>query len=311
MKAIVTGGAGFIGSHLCDRLLGMGLDVIAIDNLCTGSLKNISHIDSPHFSFIRHDVTKPLPVLMEADYIFHLASPASPVDYQNLALETLAVNSIGTLNMLELAVKLRAKFLLASTSECYGDPLIHPQPETYWGHVNPVGPRSCYDESKRFAESLTMSYIKKYGLDARIVRIFNTYGPRMRAADGRVVPNFVTQIINKKPLTIYGKGTQTRSFCYVDDLVEGLIKAITTKGSEGEIFNLGNPEEFTILELASLLKELTNSDVPVIFQNLPENDPKQRKPVIDKAKLYLNWSPKVSLQEGMQKTILWFKKQKR
>jgi len=311
MKAIVTGGAGFVGSHLCDQLLNMGYTVTAIDNLCTGSLKNISHIDSPYFTFIMHDVTKPLPDLSEADYIFHLASPASPIDYHNLALETLAVNSIGTLNMLELAVKLRAKFLLASTSECYGDPLVHPQPETYWGHVNPVGPRSCYDESKRFAESLTMFFIKKYGLDARIVRIFNTYGPRMRAADGRVVPNFITQIINKKPLTIYGDGTQTRSFCYVDDLVEGLIKAINTKGSEGEIFNLGNPEEFTILEFAGLLKELTNSDVPIIYQNLPENDPKQRKPVIEKARLFLNWEPKTSLREGMQKTLLWFEKQKK
>jgi len=304
-KVLVTGGAGFIGSHLCDYLLKKGLEVISLDNLLTGSERNIKHLlDNSKFKFIKADVTEP--VNLEVDCIFHLASPASPVDYQNHSEETLLANSEGTLNMLKLALKNKAKILVASTSEIYGDPKEHPQKETYWGNVNSFGPRSCYDESKRFGEAATYVYINNHGVDARIVRIFNTYGPRMQKDDGRVVSNFINQAIEGNPLTVYGKGEQTRSFCYVSDLVEGIYKAMFTEGTRGEVINLGNPDEYKIIDLAEKIKKLTNSNSEIIFKDLPPDDPTQRQPDISKAKNLLSWEPKVKVDEGLQKTIEYY-----
>lgn len=307
MTDIVAGGAGFIGSHLCDVLIAKNHRVIAVDNLITGDLKNIAHLQKhPQFKFLEWDIIKPLKLDEKVDTIFHLASPASPIDYQNYPLETLLANSIGSYNLLELAKENNAKFLLASTSEVYGEPKVHPQKETYWGNVNPIGPRSCYDESKRFAESLTMTYIRKYNLDARIIRIFNTYGPRMQKDDGRVVSNFINQALKGEPLTLYGKGTQTRSFCYVDDLVRGIIKAIETQNTKGEVINLGNPGEYTVKELSEIIKEMTKSSSKIVYKPLPQDDPTRRKPDIEKANKLLGWKPTIPLNVGLTKTIEFF-----
>lgn len=310
-SVLVTGGAGFIGSHLCDRLVKDGYRVLCLDNLLTGSKKNIEHLSvNPNFEFIEADVTRPINQLtnQSIDYIFHLASPASPIDYQNYPEETLLANSMGTLNVLKLAKETRAKMLLASTSEVYGDPLEHPQKETYFGNVNTFGPRSCYDESKRFAETATYIYIRKYDIDARIIRIFNTYGPRMQKDDGRVVSNFITAGLAGTSLKVDGDGTQTRSFCYVDDLVDGIVKAMFSEGTRGEIFNLGNPGEFTIKDLAEKVKALTGSASKIVFSgDFRENDPMRRQPDITKAKTKLDWEPKVGLEEGLGKTIEYYR----
>ncbi len=307
--AIVAGGAGFIGSHLCDSLIEKGLEVICIDNLITGSQRNIKHlIKNKNFKFIKADVSSFTNYqLLTTNYIFHLASPASPVDYQNHSEETLMVNSLGTINMLKMAVANKAKFLFISTSEVYGDPLEHPQKETYWGNVNSYGSRSCYDESKRFGESAIYVYIQKYGLDARIVRIFNTYGPRMQKDDGRVVSNFINQALEGKPITIYGDGKQTCSFCYVSDLVSGIMNAMFLKNTKGEIFNLGNPDEYKIIDFAEKIKRMTKSKSKIVFKSLPKDDPRKRKPDITKAKKILGWQPKVKLDEGLEKTIEYYK----
>jgi len=309
-SVLVTGGAGFIGSHLCDRLIKDGYKVICLDNLLTGSKDNIKGLsDNPNFEFIEADVTEPLNIKdRPLDYIFHLASPASPIDYQNYPEETFLANSTGTLNVLKLAKETGAKMLLASTSEVYGDPLEHPQKETYFGNVNTFGPRSCYDESKRFAETATYIYIRKYDIDARIIRIFNTYGPRMQKDDGRVVSNFIMASLAGTPLKIDGDGSQTRSFCYVDDLVEGITKAMFTEGTCGEIFNLGNPDEFTIKDLAETVKRLTTSESQTLFSGeFRVNDPMRRRPDISKAKAKLGWEPKTDLEEGLGKTIEYYK----
>lgn len=304
--ALITGGAGFIGSHLCERLLKEGFKVICMDNLITGNIENIKHLlKNRNFSFVKHDVTKYISINGRVDYILHFASPASPVDYLNFPIQTLKVGSLGTHNALGLAKEKKARFLLASTSEVYGDPLVHPQPESYWGNVNPIGVRGCYDESKRFAEAITMAYRRVHKIDARIVRIFNTYGPRMRINDGRVVPNFIYQALHHKPLTIYGKGTQTRSFCFITDLIEGIFRVMHANVSFP--INLGNPREFTILELAELVKELTQTKSKITYKPLPSDDPKQRQPDISKAKKLLHWQPKVNLKEGLYATIQWFK----
>lgn len=320
-KCLVTGGAGFIGSHLCDRLLDLGYEVICLDNLITGNLKNISHLkQNPRFKFLKIDVTNLSefkPKLGKSAFppqaIFHLASPASPnkespLSYLKFPIETLLVNSCGTYNLLELAKKEGAKFLYASSSEIYGDPKEHPQKETYWGNVNPHGVRSCYDEGKRFGEAIVMAYVRKFNLDSRIVRIFNTFGPRMDKDDGRAVVNFINQAIEGKPLTIYGDGSQTRSFCFVSDLVEGLILSMFKQNSKGKVFNLGNPEEYTILEFAKIIKELTRAKSEIVFKDLPSDDPKHRCPDITRAKTILGWQPKVSLREGLLKTIEYFRK---
>lgn len=315
-KVLLTGGAGFIGSHLCDYLLEknlpagrQGYKVICVDNFITGSKKNIEHlINHPNFKFIEADVTKPIRYQLSAiSYIFHLASPASPFDYQNHPEETLLANSLGTLKILNLAKEKKAKVLIASTSEVYGDPREHPQKESYWGNTNSFGPRACYDESKRFAEAATYVFLHKYRLDARIARIFNTYGPRMQKDDGRVVSNFINQAISGKPLTIYGDGNQTRSFCFVSDMVEGIYKTLFSGGTNGEIFNLGNPEEYTVLDLAKKIRKLTQSRSEIIYQPLPPDDPAQRQPDIAKAKRVLGWEPKVSLETGLKKTIEYYK----
>jgi dTDP-glucose 4,6-dehydratase len=306
---LITGGAGFIGSHLCKYILENSKKVICLDNLITGSEKNIESLRSnPDFQFINADVAKPIELgNVKPNCILHLASPASPVDYQEFPEETLLVNSTGTLNMLNLAKEYGSKILITSTSEVYGDPLVHPQTETYLGNVNTFGPRSCYDESKRFAEAATYVFLKKYNLDARIIRIFNTYGPNMQVNDGRVVSNFINQAIRNEPLTIYGDGSQTRSFCYVSDMVEGIYKAMFTDGTKGEIFNLGNPEEYTMSELAAKIKEFTESISEIVYKELPPDDPKQRKPDITKAGKFLNWKPEVSVDEGLKKTIEYYK----
>ncbi len=306
-KILVTGGAGFIGSHLCDYLLEKGHEVIAVDNLITGSKKNIEHLaNNPNFKFIEKDIVKD-EIEENPEIIFHLASPASPIDYQENPEETLLVNSVGTLNMLNLAKKTNAKILIASTSEIYGDPKENPQKETYWGNANSFGPRACYDESKRFAEAATYVFLNKHGVDARIIRIFNTYGPRMQKDDGRVISNFINQCLRSEPITIYGDGSQTRSFCYVSDMIEGIYKAMFNENTKGEIFNLGNPEEYSMLELSTKIKEMTNSGQEVVYKPLPEDDPKQRRPDITKAKEELGWEPKVSVNEGLQKTIEYYK----
>ena len=303
--ALVTGGAGFIGSHLCKYLLKKNYKVICIDNLITGSLKNLEGIKTGDFLFVNHDVTEHIDIKDNINIIFHLSSPASPIDYLQLPIQTLKVGALGTHNILGVAKSKRATILLASTSEVYGDPLIHPQTEEYWGNVNPIGPRGVYDEAKRFAEAITMAYHRQQGLDTRIARIFNTYGPNMRMRDGRVIPNFITQCLKGEDMTTYGDGKQTRSFCYIDDMIDGLFKLISAEYHLP--MNLGNPNEITILELASRIKKLTGSNSNIIFNPLPEDDPKVRMPDIRKAKKMLTWEPKVNLEEGLVKTIGWFK----
>jgi nucleoside-diphosphate-sugar epimerase len=309
---LVAGGAGFIGTHLCKSLLAKDYKVICVDNLVTGDKSNIAPLlNNENFSFLEKDITKPLGNV-QADYIFHLASPASPnkkspKSYINLPLETLLANSLGTYYLLELAKKVGAKFLYASTSEVYGDPKVSPQTEDYFGNVNPIGVRSVYDESKRFSEAITMSYVRSAHLDARIIRIFNTYGPLMQKDDGRVVSNFVVQALMNQPLTVYGDGKQTRSICFVDDMVLGIEQALFSDKTKGEVINLGNPNEKTILELAEIIKKITGSSSQVSFEPLPEDDPKVRNPDISKAKKLLNWEPKVGIEEGLTKTIQYFK----
>jgi len=309
---LVTGGAGFIGSHLCEKLLNSGYRVLCMDNFITGRKENIQPLFSnPHFQFLYHDVIKPTDLKEGVHYIFHFASPASPVHYQWYPLETALVNSTGTKNLLDVTLGGPTKFLLASTSEVYGDPLVHPQKENYWGNVNTVGPRSCYDESKRLAETLTTIYHQEFGCDVTIVRIFNTYGPRMKKDDGRVVSNFICQAIQNLPLTVYGDGKQTRSLCYIDDLIEGIIKVMFSKTTSGEVFNLGNPHEVTIGELATLIKQFTHSKSEITYYPLPQDDPKQRNPDIQKIQKRLSWSPKVSLEKGLTQTIQWFQENQR
>ena len=308
MKIVVSGGAGFIGSHLCARLLEDDHSVLCVDNLLTGSEQNIEPLfKNSHFSFLQHDVTQPFN--FEAEAIFHLASPASPVGYMEHPIETVMVNSQGTYQMLEQARKQKALFLFTSTSEAYGDPLVHPQREDYWGNVNPVGPRACYDESKRLGETLTMEYYRQYQVNARIVRIFNTYGPNSQADDGRMIPNFITQALQNKPLTIYGDGTITRSICYVSDLVEGLILALFKPFTAGEIFNLGNTQELTVLEFAQTIIRLCQSSSTIIFEPGRIDDPERRRPDISKAQQALGWQLNVTMKEGLKRTIAWFSTQ--
>jgi dTDP-glucose 4,6-dehydratase len=307
LRALITGGAGFLGSHLSDKLIERGWDVICMDNLVTGAAPNIAHLVShPRFRFVQHDVTRYINVDDHLDAVLHFASPASPDDYLKLPIPTLKVGALGTHNTLGLALAKKAKYLLASTSECYGDPEVSPQPETYWGHVNPIGPRGVYDEAKRFAEAMTMAYHRYHKVDSRIVRIFNTYGPRMRLNDGRALPNFLYQALTGKPITVYGSGKQTRSFCYVADLVEGLMKLLDS--NEHEPTNIGNPQEITILEFAERIRELTHTKAEIIFKPLPQDDPKQRCPDITKARRVLNWEPKVGLAEGLRFTLEYFQK---
>lgn len=308
-KVLVTGGAGFIGSHLCDELVGDGYHVVCVDNLITGSEKNIKHLlNKNNFEFHKLDVVWEWLDFGKLDYIFHLASPASPVDYQKYPEETAVVNSMGTIGMLKQAKAHGAKFLLASTSEVYGDPKEHPQKETYWGHVNSFGPRSCYDEGKRFAEAMTYIYLHKHNLDARVIRIFNTYGSRMQKDDGRVVSNFINWAITNQDIKIDGDGSQTRSFCYVSDLVEGIKKSMFNDSTNGEVFNLGNPEEYTMLDFANRIIELTNSESKIVFSNkFREDDPMQRCPDISKAGNVLNWKPEVSVEEGLKLTIDYYR----
>lgn len=306
-RALVTGGAGFLGSHLCDRLLKEGLDVVVMDNLVTGSTDNIAHlIDNPHFRFIHYDVTEYLYLEGSLDFIFHLASPASPIDFPTKPIQILKVNALGTHKSLGLARAKGARFFLASTSEIYGDPLVHPQTEAYLGNVNTIGVRGVYDESKRFAESMTMAYQRYHGLETRIVRIFNTYGPRMRLEDGRVVPNFIGQALRGEPITVYGTGKQTRSFCYVSDLIEGFWRLMNSDIKTP--VNIGNPTERTMTEFAEQIKALTGSQSEIVYVPLPtEDDPKQRRPDITRARELLGWEPKVSLEEGLKQTIDYFK----
>jgi len=304
-RVLVTGGAGFLGSHLCDRLLSKGCDVLCVDNFYTGSKRNIAHlIGNPYFELCRHDITFPLYV--EVDEIYNLACPASPIHYQNDPVQTTKVNVHGSINMLGLAKRIKAKILQASTSEVYGDPSVHPQPETCHGNVNCIGPRSCYDEGKRCAETLFFDYFRQHKLKIKVARIFNTYGPRMHLNDGRVVSNFVVQALRGKPLTIFGDGTQTRSFCYVDDLIEGLVRLMDSIDDVTGPMNLGKPGEFTILELAKKVIELSNSRSEIIFEPLPADDPRQRRPDITLAREVLGWEPKVELEEGLKKTIAYF-----
>jgi len=309
--AVVTGGAGFIGSHLCEALIKENFKVICIDNLGTGKLSNLKSIlNNKNFKFIKKDVREKIKIKEKIDFIFHLASYASPPYYQKYAIDTLMTNSFGTYNILELARQKRAKFLLASTSEVYGDPKIHPQKEEYWGNVNPVGIRSCYDEAKRFAEALTMEYSRKFNLNIRIIRIFNTYGPRLQKDDGRVISNFIYQALNNLPVTIYGDGTQTRSFCYVSDMIDGILKAMFVKNTRNQIINLGSLYEFTIKEAAMLIKKMLNSKSKIIYKPIPKDDPTRRRPDITKARKLLNWQPRIKLEQGLLKTIDWFKNEK-
>ena len=306
MRIVISGAAGFIGSHFCDRLLNDGHSIVAIDHFLTGSPRNLAHLrPGPQWQFMEQDVTRPFSIDGPVDCVAHLASPASPKDYLDYPIETLDVGSAGTRRMLELAVEKGARFLLTSTSECYGDPHVHPQVETYWGNVNPVGPRSCYDESKRFAEALTMAFHRKHGVRSNIARIFNTYGPRMKLDDGRVVPAFLGQALRGEPLTVYGDGSQTRSFCYVSDLVDGLCRLMLSE--ERYPVNLGNPVEMTILDFASHIRRLTGNAHEIIHRPLPEDDPKQRQPDISKARRLLGWEPRVALDEGLKKTIEYFR----
>ena len=304
-RVLVTGGAGFIGSHLCERLLERGNEVLCVDNFYTGQRRNIVHLmDLPKFEVLRHDVTFPLYV--EVDKIFNLACPASPVHYQFDPVQTTKTSVMGAINMLGLAKRLKAPILQASTSEVYGDPSIHPQPEAYWGNVNPIGPRSCYDEGKRCAETLFFDYHRQHSLAIKVIRIFNTYGPRMHPADGRVVSNFIVQALNGEPITLYGDGEQTRSFCYVDDLVNGIIAMMATGADITGPINLGNPGEFTMRELAEMVQEIIGSSVEIVNLPLPQDDPRQRQPIIDNAKQQLGWEPKVHLRDGLTKTIAYF-----
>ena len=299
--AVVTGGAGFLGSHLCEALLAKGMRVVCVDNLDTGNLQNIEQIRDDEFVFLNQDVTHHIELEGSVDFVFHLASPASPIDYARLPLHTLRVGSYGTHNALGLAKFKRARFLLASTSEVYGDPLVHPQKESYWGNVNPIGPRGVYDEAKRYAEALTMAYHRQQGVDTSIVRIFNTYGPRMRPFDGRAVPTFVRQALDNKPLTVFGDGSQTRSFCYVDDLVRGLI--LLAESGEHEPVNIGNPTEMTLLEMAQTVVKVTGSSSEIVFEALPVDDPQVRKPDITRARELLGWEPQVRLDEGLARLL--------
>jgi dTDP-glucose 4,6-dehydratase len=299
--SIVTGGAGFLGSHMCDTLLAKGHRVLCVDNLDTGSLQNVEHIDDERFQFLMHDLTQPLFVDEPVDFVFHLASPASPIDYQRLPLHTLKVGSYGTHHMLGLAKLKRARFVLASTSEVYGDPQVHPQPEDYWGHVNPIGPRGVYDEAKRYAEALTMAYHRQQGVNTGIVRTFNSYGSRMRPHDGRAIPTFLRQALQNKPLTVFGDGSQTRSFCYVDDQIRGYIAM-----AESDVHmpvNIGNPNEFTLLELAQTVIEVAGSESEIVYEALPTDDPQVRQPDITRARQLLGWEPEVELREGLARTI--------
>lgn len=304
-RILVTGGAGFIGSHMCDLLLSKGHEVVALDNLFTGRKSNIKHLlGNPNFEFVLHDVT--VPILLEADEVYHLACPASPVHYQYNAIKTIKTNVMGTINMLGLAKRTGAKFLLASTSEVYGDPLEHPQKESYWGNVNPIGPRSCYDEGKRVAETLTMNYHLDNKVDTRIVRIFNTYGPRMLFDDGRVVSNFIVQALKNEPITIYGDGSQTRSFCFVSDLIRGFVALMENEGFSDPV-NLGNPNEMTVKELAEKIISLTGSKSDITYMDLPKDDPTRRRPDISRAQKILNWEPKIDIEEGLNMAIEEFK----
>jgi dTDP-glucose 4,6-dehydratase len=305
MKVLITGAAGFLGSHLTDRFLAEGHEVIGMDNLITGARENLAHLEgNPRFQFILHDVTRYIQIDGALDGVLHFASPASPIDYLELPIQTLKVGSLGTHNALGLAKAKGARFFLASTSEVYGDPQVHPQPESYWGHVNPVGPRGVYDEAKRFAEAITMAYHRFHGIDTRIIRIFNTYGPRMRARDGRVVSNFVVQALKGEPLTIYGEGQQTRSFCYVSDEVDGIYRLFMS--TQTDPTNIGNPNEFTVRQLAELVIAMTGSRSSIEHRPLPTDDPKVRQPDITRARTLLGWEPKVSLEQGLQQTIAYF-----
>ncbi len=307
MRILVTGGAGFLGSHLIDRLMKNGDDVICLDNLYTGNKQNILQwFDRPNFEFIRHDITEP--IRLEVDQVYHLACPASPVHYQFNPIKTIKTSVLGTMNMLGLAKRVKARFFLASTSEVYGDPDIHPQREDYWGNVNPIGIRACYDEGKRIAETLTYDYHRQHGLEVRVVRIFNTYGPRMLENDGRVVSNFIAQALQGNPLTIYGDGTQTRSFCYVSDLISGFVKLMNSDYPYP--VNIGNPGEYTIAQLASTIQEMINPESKVIFQPLPSDDPRRRRPDITKAQSLLNWEPTIDLNEGLKSTIDYFQQRR-
>jgi dTDP-glucose 4,6-dehydratase len=306
MRALVTGGAGFLGSHLCDYLVAHDWDVVCIDNEVTGTRSNIHQLlGNTRFEYVRANVSQDLTYPGSLDYVLHFASPASPPDYLQFPIETLQVGSFGTYNALRLAEQKKSKFLMASTSECYGDPEVNPQPETYWGRVNPVGPRSVYDEAKRFSEALTMAFHRARGVDTRIARIFNTYGPRMRLNDGRALPNFLYQALTGKPITVYGDGSQTRSFCYVSDLIEGIYRLM--QSDEHFPVNIGNPNEITILEFAQRIKALTASDVPIVLEPLPQDDPKQRRPDISKAQRLLKWQPEISLHDGLEQTLQYFR----
>jgi dTDP-glucose 4,6-dehydratase len=305
-RVVVTGGAGFLGSHLCDRLIGRGIEAVVLDNLVTGSMDNVAHLlHNPAFSFRRQDVTEQLDIEGEVDAVLHFASPASPIDYALMPIQTIKVGTLGTHKALGLAMAKGARFLLASTSEVYGDPEVHPQPETYWGHVNPVGPRSIYDEAKRAAEAFTMAYHNHHGVDTRIVRIFNTYGPRMRRRDGRAVPAFVTQALAGDPITVFGDGSQTRSLCYVDDLIDGIERLLL--GDRFLPVNIGNPSEITMLELARLVRDLCGSRSEIVFEPLPVDDPRRRRPDIGVARELLGWEPRVPLEEGLTRTIAWWR----
>ena len=305
-RALITGGAGFLGSHLCDALLAEGWSVVVVDNLLTGRRANLAHLGSePHFEFVEKDICEPFDV-GKVDYVFHFASPASPVDYHTHGIATLKVGSLGTFHALDVARKYNAKYLVSSTSECYGDPLEHPQKETYWGNVNPIGPRSVYDEAKRFTESVTMAYRRYHNVDTHIVRIFNTYGPRMQLNDGRVVPNFMKQALRNEDLTVYGDGNQTRSFCYVSDEIDGFLRL--SKSDEHLPVNIGNPNEFTILECAQLVLKVTGSKSKIRYEPLPQDDPKQRRPDITKARQLLGWEPRIDLEAGLRRSLDYFKK---
>jgi nucleoside-diphosphate-sugar epimerase len=311
MKTVlITGAAGFIGSHLCDRFIREGFYVIGIDNFLTGSPENIKHLsENKQFKFIEQDVTENISISENIDAVLHFACPASPVDYLNYPIETLKVDSIGTLNTLNLAKEKKARYIFASTSEIYGDPEIHPQIESYWGNVNPIGPRSVYDEAKRFSEAISMSFKREYDLDVRIVRIFNTYGPRMKLNDGRVVPNFISQALKEEDLTVYGDGSQTRSFCYVEDLVEGIFRVFIKDNIGGEVINLGNPDEYNIIDFARIIIEKTNSKSNISYKSLPKDDPKRRRPDISKARKIIDWQPQFTLDEGLEKSIEYFQSQ--
>ncbi|MHB8524702.1 MAG: UDP-glucuronic acid decarboxylase family protein [Candidatus Acidiferrales bacterium] len=307
MRAVITGGAGFLGSHLCDKFIERGWDVVCVDNLITGAEANIQHLmANPRFRFVRHDVARYIDVPGPVDAVMHFASPASPDDYLKLPIQTLKVGSLGTHNALGLALAKKSRFLLASTSECYGDPNVSPQPETYWGNVNPIGPRGVYDEAKRFSEAITMAYHRAHGVDTRIVRIFNTYGPRMRLNDGRALPNFLYQALSGHAITVYGDGHQTRSFCYVSDLIAGILSLFDSE--EHLPTNVGNPHEITILEFAERIRALTGNHAALVFKPLPQDDPKRRCPDIRKAQTVLHWEPKVSLDEGLKLTLEYFQK---